>query len=209
MTAGGLRIVKIPTGVVACVMSAVLRRDHLAGSSRPWQVSVKQGGSITEMRRYMQVASLASPRGGNQVSRAPRLFIAIAGLGAAAAITAGLLGCSGGSVPGRSSGPAVTLVPGRLTSAQRTRLEQGISAPAISSQATVVAAEVRAQFISAGRSMLPAGSHVQISTATLRATSAGTATVDAVVSGSAAGRWRLLLIREGGRWLLIGTRKLP
>jgi hypothetical protein len=100
-------------------------------------------------------------------------------------------------------------VPGKLTSAQRTRLEQGISAPAVGSEAAVVAAEVRAQFISADRSMLPASSHVRISTATFRATSAGTATVDVVVSGPAPGRWQLLLIREGGQWLLIGTRKLP
>lgn len=150
------------------------------------------------------------PRGGgNQVSLCQRLFSVVAGLVATAAVTVGLVGCSGGSPPVRRSGLAITSVPGKLTSAQRTRLEHGISAPAVGSQAAVIAAEVRVQFINANRSMLPSGSRVRISTTTFRATSAGTATVDAVVSGPTPGRWRLLLIREGGQWLLIGTRKLP
>lgn len=148
------------------------------------------------------------PRSGNQLTWRQRFFIAVVGFVAAAVILAGLDGCTGGSPPVTGNGLAITSAPDKLTAAQRTHLEQGIEAPAVGSEAAVAAAEVRAQFISADRSMLPAGSRVQISAATFRATSAGTATVDAVVSGSAPGRWQLLLIREGGQWLLIGTRKL-
>ncbi len=73
----------------------------------------------------------------------------------------------------------------------------------------LVAAEVRPQFLKKDQRLLPAGSQLRINASTFRLTSAGTATVDAMVSGPAPGRWRLLLIFEGGKWLLIGTRKLP
>ena len=73
----------------------------------------------------------------------------------------------------------------------------------------MVAPQVRAQFVSRGRTLLPAGSRLRIDAKSFRATRAGTATADAVISGPDAGRWQLLLIRQGGQWLLLDSRKLP
>jgi hypothetical protein len=49
---------------------------------------------------------------------------------------------------------------------------------------------------------------VSINQATFHELSAQLATVDAVVSGPAPGRWQFVLVRESGQWLLVGTRKL-
>jgi hypothetical protein len=96
-----------------------------------------------------------------------------------------------------------------LGASQQMRLERDLTAPAITTQATAVAAEIRSQFVASGRSLLPAGSHISIRPATFHATSPGTATVRATISGPQPGSWQLLLIKEGPNWLLIGTRRLP
>jgi len=128
-----------------------------------------------------------------------------AGLLTAAAFAAVLVPATGGHKPAiRVNVSAV-----KLGSAQLARLERGLTAPEIAAQATVVAAEIRAQFIARGRPLLPAGSRVDIQPATFDARSTQTATVDASVSDPKPARWQLLLIKEGGNWLLIGTRGLP
>jgi hypothetical protein len=96
-----------------------------------------------------------------------------------------------------------------LSSSQQKNLERGINDPAVATEAEVLAAGLREQFMERGEPLLSPGSHLSIDVASFRATSGDTATVDAVVTGPATGRWRLLLIRQGGSWLLIGTRKLP
>jgi hypothetical protein len=95
-----------------------------------------------------------------------------------------------------------------FSAAQQARLQRGLTAQGIPAQASVVAGEVRAQFISRGRPLLPTGSRVRIQPVTFDSRSAKTATVDAVVTGLQAGHWQLLLIKESGNWLLIGTREL-
>jgi hypothetical protein len=67
---------------------------------------------------------------------------------------------------------------------------------------------VRSHFEQQGKLLLPAGSHLSISDATFHSLSAQLATVNATVTGSSAGRWQLILVREAGEWLLLGTRKL-
>ena len=91
---------------------------------------------------------------------------------------------------------------------QQVRLEKGITSPTVVSQSNVIATELRSQFDSRGKPLLPAGSHVSINDATFHALSAQLATVDAVVSGPDPGRWQLVLVREAGRWLLLSTRKV-
>jgi hypothetical protein len=66
---------------------------------------------------------------------------------------------------------------------QQVRLERGLTAPAIPAQATVVAGEIRSQFLANGRSLLPEGSRVRIQPATFYATSPMTATVRASITG--------------------------
>jgi hypothetical protein len=95
-----------------------------------------------------------------------------------------------------------------FTGPQQQRLEKGITAPTVTSQASVVAVEVRHAFETRGKPLLPAGSHVSINQATFHEVSAQLATVDAVVSGPAPGHWQFVLVRESGQWLLVGTRKL-
>jgi len=96
----------------------------------------------------------------------------------------------------------------KLSSAQQSRLERGLTAPSVAGELTVVAAEVRAPFMSRGQRLLPAGSRVRIEPATFKAGTVKTATVDAVLTGPHPARWQLLLINESGNWLLIGTRRL-
>ena len=122
--------------------------------------------------------------------------LALAGLGIALAV----------AFSGSSSGTAAAAA--AFTPPQQLRLEKGITAPTAASQADVIATELRSQFDSRGRPLLPPGSHVSINDATFHALSAQLATVDAVVSGSDPGRWQLVLVREAGRWLLLSTRKL-
>lgn len=105
-------------------------------------------------------------------------------------------------------GPSPTAAATVFTAQQQRRLEKGITAPTVMSQAGIVAVEVRHAFETRGKPLLPAGSHVTIRQATFRELSAQLATVNAVVSGPAPGRWQLVLVREAGRWLLAGTRKL-
>ena|SRR5689334_16272913 len=100
------------------------------------------------------------------------------------------------------------VVPPGLGTSQQVRLEKGITAPTVTAQAAVVAAEVRSQFVSQRQPLLPPGSHLSISSTTFRTVSAQMATVDATVTGAEVGRWQLVLVRERSQWLLIGTRKL-
>jgi len=109
------------------------------------------------------------------------------------------------------SGPSTTTTARATTvfaGPQQQRLEKGITAPTVTSQASVVAVEVRHAFEARGKPLLPAGSHVSINQTTFHELSAQLATVDAVVSGPAPGRWQFVLVRESGQWLLVGTRKL-
>lgn len=123
------------------------------------------------------------------------------------AVSIGLVACSSNS-PSGAGGPAVTLVTGKLTARQAGRLDREISAPTVAGEAVVVANAVRAEFIRKGRTLLPAGARIRIEPATFRETNAGTATVTSVLTGPDSGRWLLLLVREQGQWLLIGTRRL-
>lgn len=124
---------------------------------------------------------------------AAAVLLALAGLGAGLAV--GLGGSSS------TTGPS-------LTHAERARLEQGISAPTIAAEASVLAIEVRTQFEQTGRRLLPAGSQLTINDATLRAVSAQMATIDATETGPDPGHWQLMLVREAGHWQVLGTRRL-
>jgi hypothetical protein len=84
-----------------------------------------------------------------------------------------------------------------------------MTASTVAAQAGIIAVEVRTQFEQLGRQLLPQGSRLSIDAATFRAVSAQFATVHATVTGPVAGAWQLVLIRENGEWLLLGTRKLP
>lgn len=131
-----------------------------------------------------------------------KLAVSIAGILA-------LTGLGVGLVVGLSGAPVGTVTPAAtLTTPQQIHLEQEITAPTVTSQAGVVAVEVRHQFEHLGKSLLPFGSHLAINRTTFRALSAQLATVDATVSGPSPGRWQLVLVRESDQWLLLGTRKL-
>jgi hypothetical protein len=106
---------------------------------------------------------------------------------------------------GTATGHAVSSL---LSSTQQTRLERGLTASTVTAQADSLALEVRSKFEDRGEPLLPAGSHVSIDPATFHMLSAQLATVDATVSGPKPGHWQLVLVRESGQWLLIGTRKL-
>jgi hypothetical protein len=95
-----------------------------------------------------------------------------------------------------------------LTKAEQARLEHGITAPTIATEASVLAVEVRSQFEQAGKQLLPAGSHIVIDDATFQTVSLQVATVDATETGANPGDWQLMLVREAGHWQLLGTRKL-
>jgi hypothetical protein len=123
--------------------------------------------------------------------------LALTGLGVALAV--GLSRVPAGTVAATAAFPAP----------QQIHLEQGITASTVTKQASVVAMEVRSQFERRGELLLPAGSRVSIDGATFHSLSAQLATVDATVRGPRLGRWQLVLIREAGQWLLLGTRKLP
>jgi len=132
-----------------------------------------------------------------------KLIAAIVGVVLLAGVGVGLaVGLSG---PSTTTTARATTV---FTGPQQQRLEKGITAPTVTSQASVVAVEVRHAFEARGKPLLPAGSHVSINQTTFHELSAQLATVDAVVSGPAPGRWQFVLVRESGQWLLVGTRKL-
>jgi hypothetical protein len=131
-------------------------------------------------------------------------LVAVIALVAGGIATALLLTAGGTTSAVRTSELAV-----KLGSGQQARLERGMTAPHITAEAAVLAIEIRAQFLDKGQLLLPAGSWVRIDRATFEASSSATATVDASVTGPQSGHWQLLLVREHGNWLLIGTRKLP
>jgi hypothetical protein len=144
----------------------------------------------------------ASAEESGSVIRHRKLIIAVVGMLALAGLGIGLAVGLSGAPPSASA--AVT-----FTTPQQVRLEQGITAPTVTAQANIVATEVRSQFEDRGKPLLTAGSRLSITASTFHAISAQIATVDAIVSGPHAGRWQLVLVHETGRWLLIGTRKLP
>ena len=133
--------------------------------------------------------------------------LVFAGLGIGLAVGLGSGSPAGtGTSTAASSGSAS--VAASFTAAHRDRLEQGITAPSVTTQAGVVAAEVRGQFEELGKPLLPPGSRLSIDATSFRAVSAQFATVTASVTGPQPGAWQLVLIREDGQWLLLGTRKL-
>lgn len=135
-----------------------------------------------------------------------KLITAIVGVLALAGLGIGLaVGLSG---PSSSHTTTTAAAATQLTKPQQARLEQGITAPTVTAEASVVATQVRGQFEQQGKPLLSAGSHLSISDATFHAFSAQLATVNATVTGSSPGRWQLVLVREAGQWLLLGTRKL-
>lgn len=134
-----------------------------------------------------------------------KLIVAVVGVLVLAGMGIGLaVGLSGPSPSHSTTAAAAT----QFTHPQQVRLEQGLTAPTVIAGASVVAIEVRSEFEQRGRPLLPAGSHVSISDATFHALSAQLATVNATVIGSSPGRWELVIVREGGQWLVLGTRKL-
>lgn len=134
-----------------------------------------------------------------------KLAVAVVGVLTLTGLGVGLaVGFSGSS----SSHATTAAAAAQLTKPQQTQLEQGITAPTVTAEASVVATEVRSQFEQQGKPLLPAGSHLSISDATFHSFSAQLATVNATVTGSSPGRWQLVLVREAGHWLLLGTRKL-
>ena len=134
-------------------------------------------------------------------------LLALAGLGIG--LTVGLSGSPGGTHAAyHTATGAENSTAASLPAAQRTRLEQGITASAVTTQASIVAAEVRSQFEQLGKALLPPGSRLLINAATFRPISAQLATVTATVTGPDQGTWQLVLIREAGQWQLLGTRKL-
>jgi hypothetical protein len=131
-------------------------------------------------------------------------LVVAAGLLVAAGVVGAVLALGSGHESGRTNASPV-----KFSSVQQVRLENGLTAPGIAAQSKVVATEIRAQFLSRAQPLLPSGSHARVGPATFDLRSAKTATVDATVTGPEPGHWQLLLIREGGNWLLIGTRRLP
>lgn len=134
--------------------------------------------------------------------------LALAGLGIGLAAGLGSGAPTGSGTPSATAASSGTAVAAPFPSAQRDQLEQGITAPTVTAQAGVVAAEVRGQFQKLGKPLLPPGSRLSINAATFHAASAQFATVTAAVTGPQPGTWQLVLIREDGQWLLLGTRKL-
>jgi hypothetical protein len=134
-----------------------------------------------------------------------KLSLVVAGVLALAAVGIGL-----GLAAGHNGAPsAVGATAARtFTLPQQKRLEQGIAASSITSQARVVAVELRSQFEGRGKPLLPPGSRIAINTVTFHELSPQLATVDATVSGPARGHWQLVLVREAGQWLLLSTTRL-
>lgn len=132
------------------------------------------------------------------------VFGVAAGALAAAGVVVAVVAIGGGGPGGRVNAAAIGFGP-----AQVSRLERGLTAPALGRQAVVVAPQIRAQFVRRGQSLLPPGSGVRVEPATFHLTRAGFAVVQAVLNGPEAGRWQLILIRSRGDWLLIGTRRIP
>lgn len=131
-----------------------------------------------------------------------KVIVGIAGLLVLAAVGIGLavrLSGAAGNPAAASAG---------LSTPQQERLQKGITARTIAVQASVVAKEVRSQFLNRGQPLLPPGSRLSISGVTFHVVSAQMATVDATETGPSLGYWQLILVREAGHWQLLGTRKL-
>ena len=102
-----------------------------------------------------------------------KLIIAVVGVLVLAGLGIGLaVGLSG---PSPSHATTAAAAP-QLTQPQQVRLEQGITAPTVTAEASVVAVEVRSEFEQQGKPLLPAGSHLSIDATTFHALSAQLAT---------------------------------
>jgi hypothetical protein len=131
-----------------------------------------------------------------------KLISGIAGVLALVGLATGLAIGLSGSTAKRAASPT------GLSISQQLRLEKGITAPTVTAQADVVATDVRSQFEGRDKPLLPPGSRLSIDSATFHSFSPQLATVNAVVSGPSVGHWQLVLVREAGEWLLLGSRKL-
>lgn len=130
------------------------------------------------------------------------LLVTGAGLLVAAGVAAALLTITGRGTGQHESAAQVDASP------QLTSLQLELNAPSVRAEAKAVAIELRAHFLGGRQRLLAVGSHLRINPASFRSLSPRLGTVDAVVTGSAPRQWRLVLIREEGRWLLLSTRKL-
>jgi hypothetical protein len=128
---------------------------------------------------------------------------------AGAAVALGLLittaACSKSSAP--STAPTVSQ--STLPPTDTSRLQQALTSDNTAAVAAVLAPEVKATYLKHALRVLPKGAQLQIDATKMRV-AGDTATVPATVRGSTeAGSWLLVLKKENGEWLLIGTEKHP
>ncbi|MDQ3641551.1 MAG: hypothetical protein M3450_08845 [Actinomycetota bacterium] len=128
-----------------------------------------------------------------------------------AAVLACASGCSNGSngaaPTATSSAPvtATTVAGPALSKPEADALSAAVTSADPAARATALAADVAREPSAAGRSLLPEGSTLAIDASTFQVTRDGLAAVEASVSGSSPGRWRLILVNESGAWKLLAT----
>jgi len=128
---------------------------------------------------------------------------------AGAAVTISLVittaACTKSSAP--STAPKVS--ESTLPPADATRLQHALASDNIDAVAAVLAPEVRATYLKHALRVLPGGAQLDIDATKMRV-AGDTATVPATVQGGPdAGSWLLVLEKQNGEWLLIGTEKQP
>jgi hypothetical protein len=134
-------------------------------------------------------------------------LITVGGLALAAGLIASFLTGSSRSA-GQNSTAQKSVAAVAFTGAQQIRLERGLTARAPWGEAGALAPVLRAEFIGRRKPLLPTGSDIRFEPATFDARSSRTATVEAIVTGSEPGLWQILLVSEGSKWFVIGTRRL-
>ncbi|MCA1674273.1 MAG: hypothetical protein LC799_19480 [Actinobacteria bacterium] len=131
-----------------------------------------------------------------------------------AAVLACASGCSDGSngaaPAATSSAPvtATTVAGPALSKPEADALSAAVTSADPAARATALAAEVAREPSAAGKPLLPEGSTLAIDASTFQVNPNGLAAVEASVSGPAAGRWRLILVKESGAWKLLATEPL-
>lgn len=105
--------------------------------------------------------------------------------------------------PSASSGPATGPT---LTSPNTVALERGLSSTQPRDVLPALAPALRARYATHPFPILPAGSTVHLEQSGMR-TDGNLATTPATVTGPEPGRWLVLLVRDGARWVAYGTRK--